>query len=132
MNNAKFLEVNPVLPVKNVSQAIEYYVNKLGFRLRFTDTPNEPRYAGIERGGVRLHLQWHDASEFEEAGDVASRRVDTVSLRFVIDDADILFEEYKDKDVFHSRTDILDTAWGTREFAFYDLDGNGLFFYHNL
>ena len=60
------------------------------------------------------------------------RGVDTLALRFVIDDVDGLFEEYSDKGVFHSRTALADTAWGTREFAFYDMDGNGLFFYRNL
>jgi hypothetical protein len=29
-------------------------------------------------------------------------------------------------------TALRDTPWGTREFAFYDLNGNGLFLYCNL
>ncbi len=33
---------------------------------------------------------------------------------------------------FHAMTALRDTAWGTREFAFYDLNGNGLLFYRNL
>jgi hypothetical protein len=47
----------------------------------------------------------------------------------VIDDVDALFHEFSDKNVFHARTALRDTAWGTREFAFYDADGNGLIFY---
>jgi uncharacterized glyoxalase superfamily protein PhnB len=53
-------------------------------------------------------------------------------LRFLIDDVDALFEEYADKGVFHERTALRDTPWGTREFAFYDCDGNGLTFYRDL
>ena len=58
--------------------------------------------------------------------------MDKLSLRFVIDDVDALFAEYKHMGVFHAGTCLQDTAWGTREFAFYDADGNGLFFYRTL
>ena len=125
MSNARFQEVNPVLPVRDVSEAVRYYTQKLGFHLRFQDDPQNPRYAGVERDGVRLHLQWHEPTNFDAA-------VDKVALRFVIDDVDALFAEYQDKGVFHGGTALRDTPWGTREFAFYDPDGNGLFFYRDL
>jgi catechol 2,3-dioxygenase-like lactoylglutathione lyase family enzyme len=125
MKVAQFQDVIPVLPVRDVSEAARYYTEKLGFRLLFQDVPDAPRYAGIGRDGVRLHLQWHDPTDFREA-------VDTPMLRFLIDDVDALFDEYADKGVFHERTALRDTPWGTREFAFYDLDGNGLTFYRPL
>ncbi len=120
----QFQAVHPVLPARNVDTAVAYYVEKLGFRLRFQDLKENPKYAGIERDDVQLHLQWHDAATFDT--------VDKVALRFVISDVDGLFEEYRDKGVFHDRTALQNTPWGTREFAFYDLNGNGLFFYRNL
>ena len=43
-----------------------------------------------------------------------------------------LFEEYKDKGVFHERTQLGDTSWGTREFAFRDLNHNGLTFVRDI
>ena len=122
MNVAQFREVHPVLPVRDVVEAVRYYAERLGFRPLFQDDPDAPRYAGVGRGGVILHLQWHDPADFREA-------VDTLMLRFVIDDVDALFREYADKGVFHERTALRDTEWGTREFAFYDLDSNGLTFY---
>ena len=125
MSSAQFREVIPVLPVRSVPDAVRYYTEKLGFRLHFYDAPQNPRYAGVEREGVRLHLQWHDPVDFREA-------VDTLILRFVIDDVDALFAEYGNKGVFHERTAVRNTSWGTREFAFYDADGNGLTFYRNL
>src|SRR4028119_971426 len=121
---AQFKIVHPVLPARNVSEAISYYTEKLGFRLAFRDNENDPKYAGVERDGVELHIQWHDEKDFG--------KVERLALRFVIDDVDALFEEYRDKGVFHSRTALQDTPWGTREFAFYDLNGNGLFFYCSL
>jgi catechol 2,3-dioxygenase-like lactoylglutathione lyase family enzyme len=121
--NATFQKVIPVLAVRNVTDAIAFYTAKLGFELRGTDRSQDPNYAVVGRGGVRLHLQWHDEPDF--AGEMPE-------LRFVIDDVDTLFEEYRTKDVFHSRTALRDTPWGTREFAFYDPDGNGLIFFRDL
>jgi len=115
--------VHPVLPARDVSRAIAYY-KRLGFTLKFQDTPDAPRFAAVERDNVQLHLQWHDERDFG--------KVERLSLRFVVPDVDALFEEFAAQDVFHERTRLQDTSWGTREFAFYDGDGNGLFFYRNL
>jgi len=119
-----FREVHPVLPSKDVSAAVEFYVDRLGFTLQFQDSPSEPRYAGVRRDAVEIHLQWHDPAEWSA--------VERPMLRFVVADVEALFDEYGDRDVFHGRTAIRDTAWGTREFAFYDRDGNGLTFYRDL
>ena len=53
-------------------------------------------------------------------------------LRFVVLDVQALFEEYRDQGVFHVKTAVRETAWGTREFAFFDPDQNGLTFYCDL
>jgi uncharacterized glyoxalase superfamily protein PhnB len=124
MSTCTFKEVQPVLPVRDVDRALRFYVERLGFQLAFRDRPGpDVRYAGLRRDGVELHLQWHDEADFHgvEAG--------TLMLRFVVDDPDALFAEYEDKGVFHERTRLADTPWGTREFGFFDPDGNGLTFY---
>ena len=126
MSITKFKEVQPVLPVRDVDKAIHFYVERLGFRLAFRDRPGpDVNYVGLRCDDVELHLQWHEEADFKgvEAG--------TLMLRFVVDDPDALFGEYKDKGVFHERTRLGDTLWGTREFAFFDLDGNGLTFYRD-
>ena len=122
----QFVDVVPVLPVRDISGAIHYYTEKLGFGLVFQDDPQEPCYAVLKRDGAALHVQWHEETDFKgvEAG--------TLMLRFSVDDPDALFEEYRDKGVFHDRTQLRDTPWGTREFAFFDPDGNGLTFYRGL
>ena len=122
---ALFKEVHPVLPVQDVKTAIHFYVDKLGFTLSFADDAQNPFYAGVRRGNIEIHLQWHDAKEWEV-------EVDRPLLRFVIDDVDFLYEEYRDKDVFHEHTKLRNTEWGTREFAFYDPYKNGLTFYRDL
>ena len=121
---AKFKAMYPVLPTRDVTRAIEYYTEQLGFVLVLQDTEQNPRYAGVRREGVMLHLQWHASEDFSS--------VEKLSLRFCVDDVDALFEEYKPQNVFHDGTALRDTSWGTREFAFYDGDGNGLFFYRDL
>ena len=118
-----FKGVNPVLPCKDVTTAIEFYVKKLGFALTFQVT-SHPQYAGVRRDNVELHLQWHDPQEWE--------RIERPMLRFVVEDVDALYDEYKDKEIFHDRTALRDTPWGTREFAFFDPFSNGLTFYKNL
>jgi catechol 2,3-dioxygenase-like lactoylglutathione lyase family enzyme len=124
MGRAKLQAVNPVLPSKDVSVAIQFYVSRLGFSLQFQDSPDAPRYAALRRDSVEIHVQWHDPAEWAA--------VERPMLRFIVSDVEALFDEYKDKGVFHERTAVRDTSWGTREFAFYDLDKNGLTFYRDL
>lgn len=116
-------QVQPVLPSRDVTASVAYYVDRLGFTLAFHH-PDQPAYAGIRRDGVELHMQWHGPDEWEvDAGGHM--------LRFVVAEVDALFEEFKDQGVFHDRTALRDTAWGTREFAFLDPDRNGLTFYQD-
>lgn len=124
MTKATLEAVHPVLPSRDVAASIRYYVEKLGFSLRFQSSAENPDYAGIERGNVGLHLQQHDPAELDRAGQP--------SLRFVVMDTDALLEEYKEAGVFHEQTKLRNTDWGTREFAFFDPDNNGLTFYRPL
>jgi catechol 2,3-dioxygenase-like lactoylglutathione lyase family enzyme len=113
-------QVQPVLPSQDVEASIDFYVRRLGFALAFQDAES-PTYAGVRRNGVELHFQWHDPSEWS--------RIERPMLRFVVSDLDGLFEELKSKDIFDQNTAIRTTPWGTREFAFFDPDKNGLTFY---
>mgnify|MGYP000350864794 CR=1 FL=1 len=124
---AKLTQVSPVLPVRDVTKACDYYTGKLGFSLAFVDPSNDPadpRYVGVSRDGVELHLQWHQ--------DIDRDPVNPLLLRLHVDDPDALFAEYASEAVFHDRTKLRNTVWGTREFGFYDLDGNGLIFFRDL
>ena len=125
MEKAHLHQIHPVLPVQNVLAALFFYVNKLGFEIAFADDPKEPTYAGVKRDGIEIHLQWHDAKEWETT-------VDRSMLRIVTQNIEILFNEFKGKDVFHESTSLKNTPWQTKEFAFYDLYKNGLTFYSDL
>jgi hypothetical protein len=54
----------------------------------------------------------------------------TIRLRFLVEDPDALFDEYRQRGVECSPN--RDTPWMTREFALYDLDRNALTFYRPL
>ena len=50
------------LMVRDVAASIQFY-ELLGFASVFTDSPIDPKYAGVRRDGVVLHLQWHAAED---------------------------------------------------------------------
>lgn len=118
-------QIHPVLAVKDVVEALDFYVNRLGFKIGFADDAKNPKYAGVLRDGIEIHLQWHDAAEWEGT-------VDRPTLRIVTQNIQELYNEYALKDVFHAHTLLRETAWGTREFAFYDPFHNGLTFYRDV
>ena len=116
--------VNPVLPSRNVNVSIKFYVERLGFKLLGQDLSSDPHYAVIRRDNVELHLQWHDPAEWSA--------VERPMLRFEVPEVEVLFDEFKNVGVFHSKTALRETPWNTREFAFFDPDQNGLTFYRDL
>lgn len=122
MPPSRLLDVHPVLPSQDVRRSISFY-ERLGFSLAFQDAA-DPRYAGVRRDDAELHLQWHNPAEWAA--------VERPMIRLVASDVDALHDEYKPLGVFHDQTALRDTPWGTREFAFYDPDSNGLTFYRDL
>ncbi len=121
--NASLQAVHPMLMVRDVTASIRFY-SRLGFEVVFTGSPATPKYAGVRRDVVELHLQWHAAAEWAYPND-------RPTYRFVVDDVDKLSAEFMgvpDLD----RTEVRDTPWGTREFHVRDPDRNGLQFYRAL
>ena len=118
-------QIHPVLPVWDVVEALDFYVNRLGFRIAFADDAKNPKYAGILRDDVEIHLQWHDKKMWDV-------EMDRPLLRIVAQNIEALYNEYSRVDVFHAHTLLRETAWGTREFAFYDPFKNGLTFYRDV
>ncbi|MFN7733242.1 MAG: VOC family protein [Pirellula sp.] len=116
-----FKMTHPILGTRDINRAIEFYTQRLGFELAFGDMTDPPNYVGFRRDAVELHMQF----QFEH-------EMGTIRLRFLVEDPDALFNEYKQRGVEFSATGIRDTPWGTREFALYDLDRNALTFYKEL
>jgi catechol 2,3-dioxygenase-like lactoylglutathione lyase family enzyme len=117
----QFRQVNPILGTRDVERAVSFYVDRLGFKLKFRAGSPPCEYVGFIRDGVELHMQFQYPHE-----------MGTLRLRIHVDDPDALYAEYSGKDVFCDRTGLRNTSWGTREFATYDPDRNALTFYAHL
>lgn len=116
--------VQPVLMSSDVLASVRFY-ERLGFRLAFAWPERAPEYAGVSRDGVELHLQRQDTRVWEARGD-------RPTYRFVVDDPDALYREFRQAGVESGIKPVADTSWGTREFHVRDPDGNGLQFYRDL
>ena len=106
---------------RDVATSVRFY-QSLGFALLFTDGADAPRYAGVGRDGVELHLQWQDAAQWARPGD-------RPSYRFLVSDPDGLHAEWTGRDRDLDASPPRDTPWGTREFHVRDPGGNVLQFY---
>ena len=116
-----FKETHPILGTRDIQRAIAFYTQQLGFKLAFGDKADPPSYVGFRRDAVELHMQF----QFEH-------EMGTIRLRFLVDDPDALFGEYRQQGVECNPNTVHETLWGTREFALYDLDRNALTFYRHL
>ncbi|MEP6801236.1 MAG: VOC family protein [Acidobacteriota bacterium] len=123
--------VQPVLMSRNVAASIRFY-QRLGFSVTFQDRALDPRYAGVARDGVELHLQWQDETQW-------AYPIDRPTYRFVVQDVDAFYTELHGAGALSEQEPGQspwltpgDTPWGTREFHVRDTDGNGLQFYRPL
>lgn len=126
---AKLEAVHPVLLALDVAAAVAFY-QKIGFALAFQDNADDPRYAGVKRDVVVIHLQWHHATELIVGAD-------RPNYRFQVDDVDALYDEFLSSGALMNQGGSgpwrkpAQTPWGTREFHLRDPSGNGLQFYRN-
>jgi catechol 2,3-dioxygenase-like lactoylglutathione lyase family enzyme len=108
-------QFHPGFLVPDVSAAADYYVNTLGFSLLF----NAPEIAGLDLGGVSLHLMQGTPGP---AG---------CSVYFVIGDADELYEFHRSNGV-----EIIDgpsdKPYELRDYRIRDLNGYELVFGHRI
>lgn len=112
-------QVFPTLLVDDIVAATEFYINRLGFTLRFT-WGEPPTYAGVDLGQTTLHLSKNNPfiKGYSE-------------VNFVIDDADKLYE-------FHAANGVevvvplADQPYGVRDYKIRDPYGNYLGFGHYI
>ncbi len=128
---AGLLAVHPVLIVRDVAASVAFY-RTLGFAPVFQDRPDAPRYAGVARDGVELHLQWGDPGQW-------AHPVDRPAYRFLVADVDALYQEFRASGAITEASSAgspwaapAATPWGTREFHLRDPGQNSLQFYQPL
>lgn len=107
----------PALPVSDVARAVRFWRDAFGFEQVLHE--GEPQ--GIVRsGGAEVHL-WvpdgvHEGAELHLIG--------SASCRIEVGDAAALHARSAELGVVHPSAPLRETAWGTREFAVLDPDGN--------
>lgn len=125
---ASVLAIHPVLMARDVSESLGFY-RALGFSLAFQDQPTEPRYAGVVRDGIELHIQWADSTQW-------AYPTDRPAYRFPVTDVDAIYREFLVNGCVTAATSQggpwsspAETPWGTREFHLRDPGQNSLQFY---
>ena len=111
---AKLSRIAPEIPVSNMRGAIEYYEQKLGFRVAM-ETPHGD-YAIVERDDVAIHL-------FQDDGRNHSR----VAIHIFTHDLDELHAEILNRGARLSQG-IVQKPWGNRDFRVNDQSGNEIKF----
>ena len=113
---SKILEVCPVLPSQNIERDAEWYKNHVGFEVLHQDK----MYAVIKRDELCLHLQWHADNDDDPllGGSV---------IRIIVDNLMPIFDELVERGTVKKEKLTLNTAWGTNEFGFFDLNKNAVF-----
>ena len=112
----EFLNMIPVLPSLDLLRDIEWYKEKTGFEVFYSDE----KYAILYRENLVLHLQWHgNTAEDPFPGESVTR----IYVKNIIP----LFEEFVQRGTITSDRLKSKTPWNTNEFGFYDLNKNSIF-----
>ena len=111
---AKLVRIAPEIPVSDLGRAIEYYEQKLGFRV-VTEMPAAD-YAILERDHVAIHLFRNE-----------SRSHSPVGLHIFTHELDELYAELQERGARFSQ-EIVKQPWGNRDFRVRDDSGNEIKF----
>ncbi len=127
--SSEIWRASPVLGVRNVRQAAEYYRDVLGFSLDpvdgvFQPSPDEPQgvYAIVKRGGVWIHFQIR-------RGDMPERKRQSFEgdVYLYVDDVNALYTDLKTRGAKIIQPPAV-APYGLREIIVEDLNGYRLTF----
>ena len=105
----------PILPGDDIQIARDFYVDRLGFNVRFEATADGTNgLLGVERGPICITIDCTMSGHGRAA---------CVSLQ--VDDADSYYEEWRDR--VEIPRSPQNEPWGARTFGFQDPFGNSIF-----
>ena len=115
--------VTPILRMFDIAKAREFYLDFLGFEVRFEHRfdDNAPLYMGIARDGCELHLSEHHGDGSPGA-----------HIRVEVADVAGLHRELMAKKYRYAGPGLEETPWRTREVTVSDPFGNRLTFSENM
>ncbi len=115
------LQTIPVLPSADIARDVDWYKTYTGFNVHFADR----MYAVLYRENLVLHLQWHADTEDDPLLGGSVVRIWVKHIEPLVDEfilrGTITAEKYRPQ-----------TAWGTKEFGFFDLNSNAIFIFEDL
>lgn len=120
---ARLTGVVPILFVRDVTVAADFYAAKLGFGTDFLHG-KPPFYGAISRDGVRLHLRCVERPNFAE---LAEREVSLILATIEVTNVKALFAEFEHRGVEFAQRLVIQ-AWGGLDFQIRDPDGNRISF----
>ena len=105
----------PILPANDLRVAKSFYVDRLGFNVRFEASEDGTTgLLGVERGAIELTLDCPMSGHGRDA---------CVSLQ--VDDADAYYDEWRERVTLQRPPK--DEPWGARTFDLVDPFGNTIF-----
>ena len=110
----ELVRIIPVLESADIARDVAWYKEKAGFEVSFS---HDKMYAGLYRDGFEIHLQWHAGTKDDLMNGGAVTRISVKNIKS-------LFEEFKQRGTVTDKDLRENTAWGTNEFAFADLNSN--------
>lgn len=123
----KLTNIAPFFIVEDMRNAMAYYVNKLGFALRFMGPDDEdPFFAILGRDGVSIMLKSINPA-VKAAPNYTQHEWARWDAYIAVDDPDTLFKEYTAMGA-NFRQPLMDDEDGLRGFEVVDADGYILFF----
>lgn len=107
----------PMLPADDLAAAREFYVDRLGFTVRFEWRQDDPKLGllGVDRGTISLTI---DAPMTGHGRDAC--------VSFEVESVDRYYEEWRERVVI--RRPPRNEEWGARTFDIIDPFGNTLYF----
>lgn len=118
-----FLEVVPLLWVKNMNQALDFYQN-VGFKLTESWKPRgDIQWCRVEFQGAKLMLQVADKAQTQQVQPPADRGI---QLYFITDDVDSLYQQFLEREIDIKPPKI--EFYGMKQLFLSDPDGRLLCF----
>ncbi len=117
-NMVKFISAVPKMVASNISNAVEFYEQKLGFTRRFVFDD----YGSVQRGAVGIHFWLCDDRH------IAKNTACLVQVK----DIEALYAQCQGADIVHPNGLLTTQPWGKKDFSVLDLDGNLITFFEVL
>src|SRR5579872_2921136 len=118
--------VSPCFIVANVQASVAFYVDSLGFEVRYLGPAEDPFFAIVGREGVPIMLK-AIAPDVKPVPNHTRHEWARLDAWIYAGDPDSLYKEYRDKGLAF-RQPIKNDADGLRGFELEDADGYVLFF----